>query len=43
MGQIWPASEYFVSKDNICYRKQGFKNIAVECIKAGVIVLHSVR
>jgi len=43
VGQIWQVSEYFVSKDDVCYRKQGFKNIAVECIKAGVICLDSVR
>lgn len=41
--EIWPESEYSVSKDNVCHRNQGFKNIGIECIKAVVIGLDSVR
>lgn len=41
--QIRPKSEYSVSKDNVCYRKQGCKNIGMECIKAVAIGLDSVR
>lgn len=39
VGQIWAASEWFVSKENVWYRKQGFKNIAIEHTKADVTVL----
>lgn len=41
--EIWPESEYSGSKDNVCHRNQDFKSSGIECIKAVVIDLDSVR